>query len=45
MRVTDVVTGHYLKEGNQLEITLEAVDVENNRTLWRDTLNVVAGAG
>ena len=42
MRVTDVVTGHYLKEGNQLEITLEAVDVENNRTLWRDTLNAAA---
>ncbi len=42
MRVTDIVTGHYLKEGNQLEITLEAVDVENNRTLWRDTLSVAA---
>jgi len=40
MHVTDIVTGHYLKEGDQLEITLEAVDVENNRTLWRDTLNV-----
>jgi eukaryotic-like serine/threonine-protein kinase len=42
MRVTDIVTGHYLKEGDQLQITLEAVDVENNRTLWRDTLNVAA---
>jgi len=31
-----------MKEGNQLEVTLEAVDVENNRTLWRDTLNVAA---
>jgi eukaryotic-like serine/threonine-protein kinase len=40
MHVADIVTGHYLKEGDQLEITLEAVDVENNRTLWRDTLNV-----
>ena len=37
MRVTDIVTGHYVKEGNQLQVTLEAVDVENNRTLWRDT--------
>jgi len=35
MRVSDIVTGHYMKEGNQLQITLEAVDVENNRTLWR----------
>jgi serine/threonine protein kinase/tetratricopeptide (TPR) repeat protein len=42
MRVTDIVTGHYMKEGNQLQITLEAVDIENNRTLWRDTLNVAA---
>jgi serine/threonine protein kinase/TolB-like protein len=42
MRVTDIVTGHYLKEGDQLQVTLEAVDVENNRTVWRDTLNVVA---
>jgi eukaryotic-like serine/threonine-protein kinase len=38
MHVTDVVTGHYLKEGDQLQITLEAVDVANNRTLWRDTI-------
>ncbi len=42
MHVSDIVTGHFLKEGEQLEITLEAVDVENNRTLWRDTLNVAA---
>jgi tetratricopeptide (TPR) repeat protein len=31
-----------MKEGGQLQITLEVVDVENNRTLWRDTLNVPA---
>jgi len=42
MRVTNIVTGHYLKEGTQLEITLEAIDVENNRTLWRDSLSVAA---
>ncbi|MGA8152910.1 MAG: protein kinase [Terriglobales bacterium] len=42
MRVSDIVTGHFLKEGDQLEITLEAVDVENNRTLWRDTMTVAA---
>src|SRR2546426_5634250 len=42
MHVTDIVTGLYLKEGDQLQITLEAVDVENNRTRWRDTLNVAA---
>ena len=42
MRVADVVTGHFLKEGSQLQITLEAIDVENNRTLWRDTMTVSA---
>jgi eukaryotic-like serine/threonine-protein kinase len=42
MHVTDIVTGHYLKEGDHLEVTLEAVDVANNRTLWRDTLTAAA---
>ncbi len=42
MKVSDIVTGHFIKEGDQLQITLEAVDVENNRELWRDTLNVAA---
>jgi eukaryotic-like serine/threonine-protein kinase len=42
MGVTTIVTGHYLTEGNQLEVTLEAVDVANNRSIWRDTLNVAA---
>jgi TolB-like protein len=42
MRVTNIVTGHYLKEGDQLEVTLEAVDVENNRTLWRDNMEFPA---
>jgi hypothetical protein len=40
--VTDVVTGHFLKEGSQLQITLEAIDVANNRTVWRDTMTVAA---
>jgi TolB-like protein len=42
MHVTNVITGHFLKEGTQLQITLEAIDVENNRTLWRDTMTVAA---
>jgi eukaryotic-like serine/threonine-protein kinase len=42
MGVTSIVTGHYLTEGNQLEITLEAVDVANNRSVWRDTIDVSA---
>jgi TolB-like protein/predicted Ser/Thr protein kinase len=42
MHVTDVVTGHFLKEGSQLQITLEAIDIDNNRTIWRDTMTVAA---
>jgi len=42
MGVSSIVTGHYLTEGDQLEVTLEAVDVANNRSVWRDTINVAA---
>ena len=42
MRVTSIVTGHYLTEGDQLEVTLEAVDVANNRSIWRDAVSVAA---
>jgi len=42
MGVTSIVTGHYLTEGDQLEVTLEAVDVANNRSVWRDTISVAA---
>jgi TolB-like protein/predicted Ser/Thr protein kinase len=42
MRVASIVTGHFLKTGEQLQITLEAVEVESNRLLWRDTLSVPA---
>jgi TolB-like protein/tetratricopeptide (TPR) repeat protein len=40
MGVTSIVTGHYLVQGDQLEVTLEAVDVANNRSVWRDTIGV-----
>ena len=40
MRVNNIVTGHFLKTGDQLQVTLEAVDVDTNQTVWRDTLNV-----
>jgi len=42
MGVISIVTGHYLSEGGQLAITLEAVDVGSNRTIWRDQLQVPA---
>ncbi len=42
MGVTSIVTGHYLIDGDQLEITLEAVDLANNRSIWRDSIRVAA---
>lgn len=39
LHVADVVTGHYLREGDDLRVTIEAVDVDSNRLLWRDTVS------
>jgi TolB-like protein len=40
--VDGIVTGHYLREGDQLRVTLELIDTEKNSVLWRDS--VTAGA-
>ncbi len=40
MRVNSIVTGHFLKAGDQLQVTLEAIDIDANQTVWRDTLSV-----
>jgi eukaryotic-like serine/threonine-protein kinase len=42
LQVADVLSGHFLKEGNRLQVTLEVVDTETNRLLWRDTSNGAA---
>jgi len=42
MHVGRIVTGHYQKVRNQLQLTLEAVDVGDDRVLWQETLNVSA---
>jgi TolB-like protein len=39
LRVADLVTGHYSREGGQLRVTMEVIDVENNRVLWRDSVS------
>ncbi len=39
LRVTDLVTGHFAREGGQLRVTMEVIDVENNRVLWRDSVS------
>lgn len=37
-----IITGTYLVAGDQLQITIEAVDANENRVLWHDTVNVPA---
>jgi serine/threonine protein kinase len=42
VHVANLVTGHFLKQGDRLLITLEAIQVEGNRLLWQT--NVTAPA-
>jgi serine/threonine protein kinase/tetratricopeptide (TPR) repeat protein len=42
VHVANVLTGHFLKQGDQLLVTLEAIEVESNRLLWQS--NVTAKA-
>jgi serine/threonine protein kinase len=42
VHVASIVTGHFLKQGDRLLITLEAIQVEGNRLLWQT--NVTAPA-
>ncbi len=37
-----LVTGHFLREGDRLRITVEAIDVDSARVLWRDAVSVEA---
>jgi serine/threonine protein kinase len=39
LKVDRVLTGHYLREGDQLKVTLEVMDPEKNQVVWRDTLS------
>jgi TolB-like protein len=42
MRVADIITGHFVVAGDEIEVTLEAVDATSNRVLWRDTVRGTA---
>jgi eukaryotic-like serine/threonine-protein kinase len=42
MHVGRIVMGHYQKVRDQLQVTLEAVDVGDVRVLWQETLTVPA---
>lgn len=42
LNVNRIVTGHFVLAGDQLQLTMEAVDTDENRVLWHDTVNVPA---
>ena len=42
LRVAKLVTGHFLREGDRLRITVEAIDVDSARVLWRDVVSAQA---
>jgi serine/threonine protein kinase/TolB-like protein len=39
LHVGTVLTGHYLKQGENLMVTLEAIDVATNRLIWQTNFN------
>ena len=43
LRVGRIVIGHFSMHQSELRLTVEAVDVDSNRLLWRDS--IAAGAG
>jgi serine/threonine protein kinase/tetratricopeptide (TPR) repeat protein len=42
LHVANILTGHFLKQGDRLLITIEAIQVEGNRLLWQT--NITANA-
>ena len=43
LRAGRVVTGHFSTQKSELHVTVEAVDVDDDRLLWRDTIAAPAG--
>ena len=42
LHVANVLTGHYLREGDRLLVSLEAVQIKDQRVLWQDNLDIAA---
>ena len=42
LHVANVMTGHFLKQGNQLVVTLQAVEVKSDKVLWQGTVTTRA---
>ena len=43
LRAAGIVTGHFSRHASELRVTLEVVDVEGDRLLWRDTIAAPVG--
>jgi eukaryotic-like serine/threonine-protein kinase len=41
--VDRIVAGHYIREGDRLQVTLEVLEPETDRVVWRDTFAGTAG--
>ena len=42
LRVGRLLTGHFMRQGEQLSVTLEAIDVPTERLLWQSTVTTKA---
>jgi serine/threonine protein kinase/tetratricopeptide (TPR) repeat protein len=42
LHVATVLMGHFLKQGDNLRVTLEAIEVDSNRLLWQSSLTASA---
>src|SRR5208282_3748015 len=42
LHVANILTGHFLKQGDHLMITIEAIQVEGNKLLWQTNVNAPA---
>ncbi len=40
LKVTDVVTGHFIRRADTLGVTLEAMDIAKNEVIWRSSVEV-----
>jgi TolB-like protein len=38
LHATTVLTGHYMTAGNQLQVTVQAIDVQNNHLVWQSMM-------
>ena len=43
LQVAEVLAGHFLREGDRLQVMLEVIDTESNRVIWRSTSTAASG--